>query len=141
MPAAISQKTYESAAMTDCDAMEGFRSAGFGKKDLSLCGRYSGYLEAREPGAFFTFRFTGTRLGFYGMLAADSGDMLVSVDGGPEKTVRMWDTYCLSFSRAGGFFAETDLPEGCHTVTVRAAETKAEQSEGHAIRISAVLTA
>ena len=73
------------------------------------------------------------------MMAKDSGDILVSVDGGEEKTLSSWDHYCKSFNRANLVFAAKGLPDGKHHVNVRVADTKADESEGTAIRIGALL--
>ena len=107
--------------------------------EKSLCGRYPRYLEATVPGARLTFSFTGENAGFYWMMAKDSGDVTVQVDDGAPMTMRSWDHYCKSFNRAGSAFFARNLPYGKHTVTVTVADTKAEESEGTAIRIGAVL--
>ena len=63
----------------------------------------------------------------------------VSVDGGNEISVRSWDSYCRSFNRAGAAFFAKGLPYGTHHVTVRLADTKADESEGTVLRIGALL--
>ncbi len=131
----------ENAHMIDCTAADGFVCDGFRVTETSMCGRYPRYIEATEPGASFSFRFTGSTCGFYWMLAKDSGDVLVSVDGGKETLMRSWDHYCKAFNRAGAaFLGGMDVRANReHTVTVRVAETKADESEGTAIRIGAFL--
>ncbi|MBE6616068.1 MAG: SGNH/GDSL hydrolase family protein [Ruminococcaceae bacterium] len=130
---------YDDARLEDCLALTDMTADGFRTVEASLCGRYPHYLEATEPGAKLTFTFTGENLGFYWMLAKDSGDVTVQVDGGEPVSMRSWDHYCKSFNRAGAAFAARYLPHGNHTVTITVAETKAEESEGTAIRIGAVL--
>ena len=112
---------------------------GFTLQETSLCGRYSHYMEAVHPGDTMTFTFTGETGGLYWMLAKDGGDLTVQVDGGAPVTLRAWDHYCKSFNRASHAYVAMNLPYGTHTVTVTVAETKAEESEGTAIRIGAVL--
>lgn len=109
------------------------------RAEESLCGRYPHYIEATVPGATLTYRFTGRAVGIYMMLAKDSGDLLFSIDGGEEESVRTWDSYCLRFNRAGRHLMYDALPFGEHTLTLRVADTKAEQSEGHTVRIGAFL--
>ena len=111
----------------------------FVRVEKSFCGRYPRYIEATTPGATLSYRFTGRGIGIYMMLAKDSGDLLYSIDGSEEKSVRTWDSYCLRFNRVGGHLMYDALPFGEHMLTLRVADTKAEQSEGHAIRIGAFL--
>ena len=73
------------------------------------------------------------------MLAKDSGDLIYSIDGGEDKTLRTWDSYCKSFNRAGGMMLGGELCEGTHRLVLRVADGKADESEGHAIRIGAVM--
>ncbi len=140
MPVPVCGKVYDDrACMMDCQTADSFETDGFVVVESSMCGRYPHYLEAINPGSSFSFEFTGETCGFYWMMAKDSGDVLVSVDGGEEKTIRSWDHYCKSFNRANLAFAAKGLPDGKHHVNVRVAETKAEESEGTAIRIGAFL--
>ncbi len=140
MPAPVCDQVYEDrACMIDCMAADSFESDGFAVVESSLCGRYPRYLESVNPGSSFSFEFIGETCGFYWMMAKDSGDILVSVDGCEEKSLRSWDHYCKSFNRANLAFAAKGLPYGNHHVRVRVAETKADESEGTAIRIGALL--
>lgn len=138
-PADFREKVYENARMTECTAADNYSADGFAFTEKSMCGRYPSYLEAAVPGSTFSFTFKGENCGFYWMMAKDSGDALVSVDGGDEISVRSWDHYCKSFSRAGAAFFAKGLPYGVHKVTVRVAETKADESEGTVLRIGALL--
>lgn len=129
---------YDDARLVDI--AEALVSAdGFVLREDSLCGRYPRYMEATRPGDTMTFTFTGETGGLYWMLARDGGDITVQVDGGSPVTLRAWDHYCRSFNRASHAYAAMHLPYGEHTVTVTVAETKAEESDGTAIRIGAVL--
>ena len=112
---------------------------GWTLTEQSLCGRYPHYIEAKEPGTALTFTFTGRRVGIYMMLAKDAGDIAYEIDGGETQTTRTWDHYCKSFNRAGGRLLCGELPYGEHTLTLRVADTKAEESEGTAIRIGAFM--
>ncbi len=136
---ALCPKVYDEARLEDCGELSDFAADGFTLTEKSLCGRYPRYLEATTAGATLSFSFTGETAGFYWMLAKDSGDIIVQVDDGEPKTIRSWDHYCKSFNRAGAAFFAKGLPYGKHTVTVTVAESKAEESEGTAIRIGAIL--
>ena len=121
------------------DAYSAVCGDGWQKVEQSLCGRYPHYIEALNPGAELTFTFTGTQCDIYWMMAKDSGDIVFSVDDGPETTRRSWDHYCMSFNRANSAGLVSGLKPGRHTLRLRVADTKEERSEGTAIRIAAFL--
>lgn len=118
--------------------LAGGKSEGWEAVEKSLSGRYDHYIEG-SAGATLTYEFEGRRIGVYAMLAKDSGDILYRIDGGEEKTCRTWDTYCKSFNRAGGMIFGGELPEGKHTLEIRVADTKADESEGTKVRIGAFM--
>lgn len=139
LPSPLCSKLYENARMIPAHLADDFETDGFTLINDSMCGRYPSYIEATIPGSTFSFTFVGENCGFYLMLAKDSGDAKVSVDGGDELFVRSWDLYCPAFNRAGAAFFAKNLPYGRHRVTVRLSETKAEESVGTALRIGAIL--
>lgn len=139
LPDAFCPKLHPAARLEDCMALADCTMDGFTLVEKTLCGRYPRYLEATEPGAVLTFTFTGENAGFYWMLAKDSGDVVVQVDENEPRTMRSWDHYCRNFNRAGAAFFAKDLLYGVHTVKVTVADTKDDGSEGHAIRIGALL--
>lgn len=141
LPEPLCPVRYEKAGMDDAVTADYAVCEGFRPVAQSLCGRYPHYLEAVEPGAKLAFTVEGTCGGAYWMLAKDGGDLLVSVDGGEERSWRAWDHYCLDFNRAAHILFFKDLPAGKHEVVLRVAGTKDEKSEGHAIRIAAILKA
>ncbi|MBO5198923.1 MAG: SGNH/GDSL hydrolase family protein [Lachnospiraceae bacterium] len=112
---------------------------GFRCVSESLCGRYDNYIEAVTPGAEFTYRFIGSCLGLYVMMAKDSGDLRYCIDGGKEESVRTWDGFCPRFNRAYGIVLPDKLEYGEHTVQFCVSDEKAEGSEGTAIRIGAFM--
>lgn len=141
LPEPLCRELDLDARMIDFTApeLDGLTAEGFTLVAQSLCGRYPRYFEGTEPGASFSFTFRGRSAGFYWMLAKDAGDVIVTVDGGEEKKLRSWDHYCKAFNRAGPCFFARDLPYGVHSVTVKISAEKAEESEGHAIRIGCIL--
>lgn len=112
-------------------------TVGWSKLLLSLCGRWPTTIGANLPGAELTFEFDGTSVGLYWMLAADSGDVEFSIDGGPWQRRSSWDKYCLDFSRAGLCLLARDLPEGRHILALRVLSEKNALSTGNWVRIAA----
>jgi len=139
LPRLFSEKTYDDAHMEDCAQLTDFSSDGFKVVEKTLCDQYPHYLEGTVPGDTFSFSFTGENLGFYWMLARDSGDVLVSIDGEPAQSYRSWDRYCIGFNRVGLGKIARNLPYGTHRVTVTVSDEKEDQSEGTAIRIGAIM--
>ena len=111
---------------------------GWEKVDATLCSRYEHYIEA-ATGAELELEFAGRRVGLYLMLAKDSGDISYNIDGGEDKTLRTWDSYCKSFNRAGGMMLGGELCEGLHKLKLRVSDSKADESEGYKIRIGAIM--
>jgi len=126
--------SHFNAHTVDCTAAQ--TDGSWTLVEESLCGRYPHYLECTQPGGTLTLSFTGSRVDVYFMMAPDSGDLIVSVDGGAEKTVSSWDIYC-TYRRANLGWLFSGLAAGDHTLTVRVADTKNEKSEGYAVRIGA----
>ena len=130
---------HMNAHMEDCLELKNAELNGFVPVDQTMCGRYPRYIESSTPGDSISFTFIGENAGFYWIKANDSGDVLVSVDGGEEKRISGWDIFCPGGSRASySFFAE-NLRCGVHKVVIRIAETHAPESEGTAVRIGAIL--
>ena len=125
------------ARMADCT--EAVRDESWTLCEKPLSGRYPHYIECAKPGGELTFSFDGRRIGFYWMMAKDSGDALCSVDGGEFIPVRSWDHYCKSFSRANSAWYPAALENGPHTLRLRLSPDKAEESEGTVLRIGAFL--
>lgn len=136
-PLVSAEESHMRARIVDC--REAAADKCWTLKEESLCGRYPRYLACGEPGGELTFRFTGRQVGLYWMMAKDSGDALCSVDGGKAFSVRSWDHYCKSFNRANAACVIRDLAEGEHTLRLWVSADKAEESEGHMLRIGAFL--
>ena len=130
------EESHVTARLVDCTVAAAPRWI---LKEESLCGRYPRYLESVTPGDELTFSFEGRRIGFYWMMAKDSGDALCSIDGGRAFPVRSWDHYCKSFDRANAVVIADGLENGPHTLRLWTSADKASESEGHALRIGAFL--
>ncbi|MBE6569404.1 MAG: SGNH/GDSL hydrolase family protein [Ruminococcaceae bacterium] len=130
---------HMNAHVEDCLALADVEIKGFTLVEKSMFDRHPHYIESSTPGDSISFTFVGENAGFYWIKADDSGDVLVSVDGKKEITISAWDCYCPGGARLAYSFFAGNLPYGKHKVVVRIAETKAEESKGHAIRIGAML--
>jgi lysophospholipase L1-like esterase len=74
---------------------------------------------AAEAGAAIEFEFTGTRLGLLGIAAPESGEFIVTVDGGTPVVDTFFDTYVTpTFCRARKWLYPSELPPGRHRVRV-----------------------
>ncbi len=113
---------------------------GWEKIDKSL-GAYPHYIESDKPGTSLTYTFHGSRMSLFAQMGKDSGDLIVTVDGGAPFTRSLWDVHCPYFDRTTEVSLVRDLDEGEHTVTITVSEDKAEGSQGHMIRIAAFLIA
>lgn len=111
---------------------------GFKKVDKSICGYYDGYLEGTS-GASLTFEFDGRRIGMYVMYSKDSGDFYWSIDGGQETLFRVWSPFNRRNDFLGGPLFGGELENGHHTLSIRVADSKADESDGKMIRIGAFM--
>jgi hypothetical protein len=55
-------------------------------------------------------------------MGPDAGGLSISVDGGPEKTVLRFDSYC-TYHRMNSFMAAQGLLDGEHTLVVKVSPT------------------
>lgn len=91
------------------------------------------------PGASFQFLFTGSTAGIAILAGLDTGDVDVSIDNGPNRTVSLFDNYCEQFYRPKIILLADGLDAGPHTVKLRISEQKNERSRGHSIHLLALL--
>lgn len=107
----------------------------------NFCDRGDKYLEAFEKGKTIEFKFTGSCVGIYNMIASDSGDFLWSIDGSEPKRRSTWDKYALQFDRTNYCIFNYKLEYGEHTLKIEVLGECNEQSKGSYIRIGAFLVA
>ena len=131
------EDTLEYAHMEDAYGAE--LGAGWSKIEKDLCCRYPHYIEALEPGAELTYKFTGRRIGLYFMLAPDAGDAEFTIDGGESHKIRTWDGYSMEYCRAGHNMLSCDLEYGEHVLKLKVISEKSELSKGNAVRIGTFL--
>lgn len=70
------------------------------------------------PGESLTVKFKGTAIGFFDIMGPDAGELTYSIDGGPEKKVSRFDSYC-TYHRMNSWVAASGLPDGEHTLVVK----------------------
>ncbi len=112
---------------------------GWQRDAHDLARRYPHQMASDAPGAFLTYSFVGPAFGLYWLVAPDSGDAEVTIDGGPPKLLSSWDINALRFTRASYAMIADHLSLGSHTVRIKVAATKADRSTGHWLRIGAFL--
>lgn len=83
---------------------------------------------AEKPGTKLSFRFRGTAVGIYDLVGPDCGQLLVSVDGGPAKTVARIDGYC-TYHRIAVLRIASGLPEGEHRIEVTVDGTSPDKAK------------
>jgi len=112
---------------------------GWAVEDESLAGRLPRRIAATAPGAALRYRFRGTTIGVYWLVAPDSGDIAWSIDGAPPQRASSWDPYALQFTRAHYAILSDRLVRGEHEVHIQVLGDKQPESRGTAIRIGALL--
>lgn len=79
-------------------------------------------LITNEKGASLKLDFYGSYFGLMYMMNQNVGSVTYSIDGGAAKTVNT--AYSINYYQKVGQIAETNLPEGAHTVIITSAEGK-----------------
>ena len=80
-----------------------------------------------EPGATLSFKFKGTGVGIYDLLAYNGSEVEVTIDGETKKRTRV-DGYSTS-QRLSKFGIGFDLKDTTHEVTIRVLDTKLDKRE------------
>ena len=98
----------------------------FGKR---WANRMTSLHKGLQPGDTLTFKFKGTRAAIYDIIGPDCGQVIITLDGQPPKTVARFDAYCTSH-RLATLTIGADLPDEVHTVKI---EIHPEQPDKAAI--------
>jgi hypothetical protein len=69
------------------------------------------------PGEAVTFKFKGTRASIYDVIGPASGQLVITLDQQPPRTISRFDSYC-TYRRLGVFMIGSDLPDEVHTVKI-----------------------
>ncbi|MEQ9408466.1 MAG: alpha/beta hydrolase fold domain-containing protein [Fuerstiella sp.] len=94
-------------------------------------------VHAQTAGSELQLMFRGTAVGAYLLAGPDAGQLQVQIDGGPFRTVETYHHYSKGLHYPRTVMFASELPSGEHQLTLRVAETKHDDSQGHAIRIMA----
>jgi len=73
--------------------------------------------EAKEPGAFVSFKFRGTTARIYDLVGPDCGQLTIAVDDRPPVVTPRFDAYC-TYHRLSTFSVAEGLPDGVHSVKI-----------------------
>lgn len=112
---------YENAKLVPIS--EATLSAGFTKLDptkdamAKTFPRLRDLHRASKPGDTITFKFKGTRAALYDLVGPDCGQVIVTLDDKPPKTVARFDSYC-TYPRLATLVIGSDLPDTVHTVKI-----------------------
>ena len=96
-------------------------------------------ISAVDPGSVLKYKFQGSVIGVYWVVAPDSGDMEWSVDGNAAKRESSWDKYALRFTRVNYKILDDSLAPGEHELTIKVLAEGQPESKGTWIRIGALL--
>lgn len=108
---------YEQAKMVPITAAT--LSSGFQPAPADFAKGWSNRMnalhKAAKPGETITFKFKGTRCAIYDIVGPDCGQVIVTLDDQPSKTVPRFDAYC-TYHRLGSLVIGSDLEDKEHTV-------------------------
>ena len=138
LPTPMIPDAWENARLIDAWDLA---APGWVKENESLADRYPHRLASATPGAELRLRFCGSAVGVYWLIAPDSGDVEVSLDGGPFRRWSSWDKYTLHFTRANYAVLVENLPVLEHELILRIHPERAAQATGNCVRIGAFLVA
>ncbi len=112
---------YENAKLVPIS--EATLSAGFTKLDPAKDAMAKSFPRLRDlhraskPGETITFKFKGTRAALYDLMGPDCGQVIVTLDDKPPKTVARFDSYC-TYPRLATLVIGSELPDTVHTVKI-----------------------
>ena len=90
------------------------KTDSFGKR---WANRMTSLHKGSQPGATLSFKFKGTRAAIYDIIGPDCGQVIVTVDDQPPRTVPRFDSYC-TYHRLATLGLGTELPDKVHTVKI-----------------------
>ena len=73
--------------------------------------------EAKEPGAFVSFKFRGTTARIYDLVGPDCGQVTIAVDDRPPVVAPLFYAYC-TYHRLATLSVAEGLPAGVHSVKI-----------------------
>jgi len=102
------------AALSKGFALLDAKTDAFGKR---WANRMTTLNKGSQPGATLTFKFKGTRAAIYDIIGPDCGQVIVTVDDQPPRTVPRFDSYC-TYHRLATLGLGSELPDQVHTVKI-----------------------
>jgi hypothetical protein len=102
------------AALSKDFALLDAKTDAFGKR---WANRMTTLNKGSQPGATLTFKFKGTRAAIYDIIGPDCGQVIVTVDDQPPRTVPRFDSYC-TYHRLATLGLGSELPDQVHTVKI-----------------------
>jgi sialidase-1 len=95
----------------------------------------SDVLAGEAVGDEFEYAFIGNAIGLYVIVGTDAGMLDYQIDGGEWESVNLYDQWCKDRHRPTLKMLGEELSGGKHTLKIKIASDKDEQSLGHAVRI------
>lgn len=105
----------------------------------SLFGEGNECIACDVPGTSLEFDFEGVSCDLYVLFCKDSGAFDLYIDGKFVIKKETFDKYCLAFDRKASLLLADGLTYGKHSVKIVISNDRPENSEGHMIRIGAVM--
>jgi lysophospholipase L1-like esterase len=136
LPAPVSTAPLDNGHLIDGNTLG---ASGWAEDESPEGKRFPKGIAASTPGTELKYRFNGTAIGLYWVIAPDSGDIEYSIDGGTPKRASSWDSYALRFSRVNYRILDDSLPPGQHELVLRVLGEKNAQSKGTWIRLGALM--
>ncbi len=133
LPAPFIASNYEQAKLlpiTAATLSKGFtlldaKTDVFGKK---WANRMTSLHAGKQPGETIEFSFKGTRCAIYDIVGPDCGQVIVTLDDGPSRTVSRFDSYCV-YHRLSTLTLGTDLTNTVHRVKIEIAATPPDKGK------------
>ncbi len=92
-------------------------------------------LQATEPGATITLKFTGRAVGLFVTAGPDAGMLEYSIDGAPYGELNLFTRWSSHLHLPWAYVLDAELSPGAHELTLRVSERRDEKSKGYACRI------
>jgi lysophospholipase L1-like esterase len=134
--APISPMPWEKAHLVDASEIA---AEGWNHDEPSARKQFPHSIATPEPGKELKYRFNGTVIGVYWVIAPDSGDIEYSIDGGAPQHASSWDKYALRFTRVNYKIFSDNLAPGDHELVLKVLPEPQAESKGTWIRIGALL--
>jgi lysophospholipase L1-like esterase len=132
----ISPMPWEKARLVDASEIT---AEGWMHDEPAARKQFPHSISAVDPGTVLKYKFEGSVIGVYWVVAPDSGDMEWSVDGNAPKRESSWDKYALRYTRVNYKILDDGLAPGEHELSIKVLAEGQAESKGTWIRIGALL--